>query len=83
MEVFDYSRRVVTKHLTHQTFLDHVEIRTMSQKRETQTLNTLALGLCLGIILGAILKNIILGLCLGLVLDAIFERRKKGAAREQ
>lgn len=55
----------------------------MSQKRESQTLNTLALGLCAGIILGAILKNIVLGLCLGLVFDAVLERRKNDAAREQ
>ena len=49
----------------------------MSEKHETQTLNTLALGLCLGIVLGVVLNNIGLGLCLGLVLDAALTRRQK------
>ena len=55
----------------------------MSQKRETPTLNTLALGLCLGIVLGVILNNIVLGLCLGLVFDAVLEHRNKDAVRKQ
>ncbi|MCP4544125.1 MAG: hypothetical protein GY832_44000 [Chloroflexi bacterium] len=55
----------------------------MSKKRESQTLNTLALGLCIGIIVGAILKNIVLGLCLGIVLDAVLERRNKNTTRQQ
>lgn len=55
----------------------------MSKKRETRTLNTLALGLCFGIALGAILNNIVLGLCLGLVFDAALEHRNKDTVRKQ
>ena len=47
----------------------------MSEKHQSQTLNTLALGLCLGIVLGALLNSIALGLCLGLVFDAALRLR--------
>ena len=65
------------------TVLDYAEVQIMSKKRETQTLNTLALGLCFGIALGAILNNIVLGLCLGLVFDAALEHRNKDTVRKQ
>ena len=49
----------------------------MSEKPEPQTMNALALSLCLGIILGVVLHNIGLGLFIGLVFDAALERRRK------
>jgi hypothetical protein len=58
-------------------------MQVMYKKRETQTLNTLAIALCIGIALGAILKNFVLGLCLALVVDAVLERRNKDTVRKQ
>jgi hypothetical protein len=55
---------------------------TMSEKPETQTMNALALSLCVGIILGVALHNIGLGLCVGLVFDAALERRRKAKDRQ-
>ena len=49
----------------------------MSRKHDTHTMNTLALGLCLGLVLGGALENIGLGLCLGLVFDAALGHRRK------
>jgi hypothetical protein len=54
----------------------------MSEKPETQTMNALALSLCLGIALGVALQNIGLGLCVGLVIDAALERRRKAQDRQ-
>jgi hypothetical protein len=49
----------------------------MSEKHETQRLNTMALGLSLGLVLGIVMGNIVLGLCLGLVFDFALGRRNK------
>jgi hypothetical protein len=54
----------------------------MSEKPETQTMDTLALSLCVGIILGVALHNIGLGLCVGLVFDVVLERRRKTKDRQ-
>jgi hypothetical protein len=48
----------------------------LSKRRETSSLNTLALGLCLGIAVGAVVNNLLIGLCLGLVFDAALGRRR-------
>ena len=50
------------------------------EDRETRALNTLALGLCLGLVLGVVLNSIVLGLCLGLVFDAALRYRHKASA---
>jgi hypothetical protein len=54
----------------------------MSEKPETRTMNALALSLCLGIVLGVVLRNIGLGLFASLVFDAVLERRRKARDRE-
>jgi hypothetical protein len=54
---------------------------TMSEKPETQTMNALALSLCLGLVLGVVLRNIGLGLCVGLVFDSALERRRKAQGK--
>jgi hypothetical protein len=51
-------------------------IRILSKRRETSSLNTLALGLCLGIAVGVVVNNLLIGLCLGLVFDAALGRRR-------
>lgn len=52
----------------------------MYEKHQSQTLNTLALGLCLGIVVGVLLNSVALGLCLGLVFDAALRLRYRANA---
>ncbi len=57
----------------------------MSEKHESHTVkeaNHLALGLCVGIIIGVVLQNIAIGLCFGIAFGAALDKRDSDGQRK-
>ena len=51
----------------------------MTEKLTNRTPNYVALGLCLGLVLGIAMDSIPIGLCLGIAIGTALERRNRGS----